>query len=139
MATWFSNLFRSAPDKSGAQGQGQPCPPAAGSAAQGSSPGNIPHEDQLRQKLEHVLDTAINPAIAAHGGYITLEKVVGNDVYITMQGGCQGCAASRMTLRMGVEQAFRDAVPELGEVVDVTDHSSGLNPYYSDGGLSDWP
>jgi Fe-S cluster biogenesis protein NfuA len=54
----------------------------------------------------------------------------GTEVYIEMGGGCQGCALSRMTLRQGVERMLRDAVPEITELHDVTDHAVGANPYF---------
>jgi Fe/S biogenesis protein NfuA len=35
-----------------------------------------------------------------------------------------------VTLNQGVEQAIREAFPEIREIVDVTDHEAGTNPYY---------
>jgi len=52
--------------------------------------------------------------------------------YIKMSGGCQGCSMSRLTLTQGIEATLRDAIPELTEVIDVTDHASGVNPFYSE-------
>ena len=92
----------------------------------------IPTEDEIRAQLQRVIDEEINPGIASHSGVITLNRVTGNTVYITMGGGCQGCAASSITLRSGVEGAFRKAVPALGAVLDETDHMSGANPYFSE-------
>jgi Fe/S biogenesis protein NfuA len=51
--------------------------------------------------------------------------------YIKMSGGCQGCAMSRMTLSQGIETTLREAIPQLTQVLDVTDHASGVNPFYS--------
>ena len=48
-----------------------------------------------------------------------------------MGGGCQGCAVSAMTLRQGIERAIKDNVPEVTDVIDVTDHDAGENPFYS--------
>lgn len=90
----------------------------------------IPSEDEIRTRLQRVIDEEINPGIAAHSGVIVLNRVVGNTIYITMGGGCQGCAASSITLRSGVEGAFRKEVPQLGAVLDETDHTSGVNPYF---------
>jgi Fe-S cluster biogenesis protein NfuA len=90
----------------------------------------IPSEDEIRDRLETVINTEINPGIAAHSGAISLERVEGNTVYIRMMGGCQGCAASTITLRQGIHQAFREAVPEVGAILDQTDHTAGKNPYY---------
>ncbi len=84
---------------------------------------------EIADAVRMVLDNQVNPAIAAHGGMISLVDVEDTDIYVEMSGGCQGCALSRMTLRQGVERMLRDAVPELTAVHDVTDHSSGENPY----------
>lgn len=91
----------------------------------------IPDEEAVRTRLQAVIDEELNPGIASHSGVIILNRVQGNTAYITMGGGCQGCAASSITLRGGVEQAFRAAVPELGAILDETDHASGANPYFS--------
>ena len=50
---------------------------------------------------------------------------------IQMMGGCQGCAASDVTLRQGIYEAFRSAVPQIGAILDNTDHSAGKNPFYT--------
>jgi len=50
--------------------------------------------------------------------------------YLRMGGGCQGCGLAAVTLSQGIEVAILDAVPEISEVVDVTDHAAGSNPYY---------
>ena len=84
---------------------------------------------EIAERVREVLDSQVNPAIAAHGGLISLIDVEENDIYVEMSGGCQGCALSRMTLRQGVERMLREAVPELTAVHDITDHSSGENPY----------
>lgn len=81
--------------------------------------------------VKSVIDTQINPMVAMHGGQIELIDVKDTTVYIQMRGGCQGCASSTATLRQGVEQMIKGAVPEIQTVVDVTDHSLGENPYYT--------
>ncbi len=83
----------------------------------------------IADRVREVLDGQVNPAIAAHGGLISLVDVEDTDIYVEMSGGCQGCALSRMTLRQGVERMLREAVPELTAVHDITDHASGENPY----------
>ncbi|MEX2465414.1 MAG: NifU family protein [Gemmatimonadota bacterium] len=88
-----------------------------------------PPAGDIADRVRSVLDSQVNPAIAAHGGVISLVDVKENDIYVEMSGGCQGCALSRMTLRQGVERMLRDAVPELAGVHDITDHESGENPY----------
>jgi Fe-S cluster biogenesis protein NfuA len=92
---------------------------------------NAPAEDVLRQKVQKFLDENVNPAVASHGGYITLADVQGNNLYIQMGGGCQGCGMANVTLREGVETSLRQNFPEIGEILDTTDHASGDSPYYS--------
>ncbi|MCP5464469.1 MAG: NifU family protein [Deltaproteobacteria bacterium] len=88
-------------------------------------------EKNLANKVRQVIEAQVNPAVASHGGYIELLDVKGNDLLIKMGGGCQGCGMAAQTLRQGVEQTLRDAIPHLGSVFDTTDHASGKNPYYS--------
>jgi Fe/S biogenesis protein NfuA len=85
----------------------------------------------IDEKVRQLLDGQINPALAMHGGFAGLDRVEGSVVYVTMGGGCQGCAVSAMTLREGITRAIREAIPEVTEVVDTTDHSMGENPYYT--------
>ena len=90
----------------------------------------LPEESVIREKINHVIATEVNPGIAAHSGSISLENVEGNTLYIRMMGGCQGCAASAITLKQGIHHAFREAVPQIGAILDVTEHAAGANPYY---------
>ena len=92
----------------------------------------IPSEDLIRDGIQAVLDDEINPGIAAHSGVITLLDVTGNTVKINMGGGCQGCAASTITLKQGIHAAFRAAVPEVGAIIDDTNHEAGENPYFKE-------
>jgi Fe/S biogenesis protein NfuA len=82
------------------------------------------------EKVRQLLDEQVNPAIAMHGGFTELVKVEDDKAFITMGGGCQGCAMSAMTLRQGIETAILGTIPEITEVVDLTDHGSGENPFY---------
>ncbi len=90
-----------------------------------------PAEDILREKVQKFLDENVNPAVASHGGYITLMDVQGKNLYIQMGGGCQGCGQADVTLRAGVETSLRQNFPDIGEILDITDHASGENPYYT--------
>ncbi len=86
----------------------------------------------IAEKVQQLLDVSINPALASHGGYASLVSVQDDDtVVVTMGGGCQGCAMSQATLSDGIKLAIIEAIPEVTEVVDVTDHTAGENPYYS--------
>ena len=78
-----------------------------------------------------LLDEKINPAVAAHGGRISLIDVTDHVAYVRMEGGCQGCSASAVTLQQGVQNAILSEVPTIQGVVDVTDHTQGANPFFS--------
>lgn len=88
-------------------------------------------DQSIRERVQRVLDEEINPAVAMHGGTISLLDVQNGVVYVKMGGGCHGCASSTATLKHGVEQAVRAKVPEVVDILDTTDHASGANPYYS--------
>lgn len=95
------------------------------------TPGATAPTGELADRVREVLDTRINPAVASHGGSIELVDVDGSDVYLELGGGCQGCGMARVTLRQGVERMLREAIPELGQIIDATDHAAGANPYYA--------
>lgn len=90
---------------------------------------SLPTHD-MEMNIAELFEDQINPALASHGGFVRLVKVEGRDVYVEMGGGCQGCAASKATMRYGVENAIRRVAPQVRQVVDVTDHTAGVNPYY---------
>ena len=92
--------------------------------------GALPGEDEIRHKVQDLFDREINPALGSHGGSVELVDVKGNSVYVKLGGGCQGCASAKMTLKMGIERILRERIPELGEVLDATDHTAGSDPYY---------
>ena len=87
--------------------------------------GDIP--DKVTQLLEEV----INPGLAQHGGFAALVGVDDTTVFLTMGGGCQGCAMSAATLRDGITASIYESIPEVTDVVDVTDHNAGDNPFYT--------
>jgi len=81
--------------------------------------------------IQHLLNTEINPAVAGHGGVITLVGVHDHVAYLRLGGGCHGCGSAEATLKQGVIVAIKKAVPEIVDVLDVTDHAGGKNPYYA--------
>jgi Fe/S biogenesis protein NfuA len=82
------------------------------------------------EKLRTLLDGEINPSLAMHGGYATLDRVEGSIAFITMGGGCQGCGLAQLTLTEGIKATIEQRIPEITEVVDVTDHAAGTNPFF---------
>ncbi|MSR75296.1 MAG: NifU family protein [Planctomycetes bacterium] len=88
-------------------------------------------DQSIRVRVQRILDEEINPAVAMHGGTISILDVQNGIVYVRMGGGCHGCASSTATLKQGVEQAVRAKVPEVVDILDTTDHAAGTNPYYA--------
>ncbi|MFQ5948241.1 MAG: NifU family protein [Acidimicrobiia bacterium] len=84
----------------------------------------------LEQRVLQIIESQINPAIAAHGGMAQLVAIEEGTAYVRLAGGCQGCGLAQVTLGQGIEVAITNAVPEVSRVVDVTDHDAGTNPYY---------
>jgi len=88
-------------------------------------------EGTVEQRVRQVVDLYVNPAIAAHRGSCEVVGVESDAVLVRLGGGCTGCGMAAVTLRQGIEAAIRSSVPEIARVVDVTDHTSGTNPYYA--------
>ena len=89
-------------------------------------------DDEMSANIEAVISTEVNPALAAHGGFVTF---VGHDnegtAYLTMGGGCHGCSMSKMTMLEGVQTTLVEKVEGVLKVRDLTDHTTGSNPFYS--------
>jgi Fe/S biogenesis protein NfuA len=87
-------------------------------------------EDPTAQSIQDVLDSKVNPGISSHGGFVSLVEFKEDTAYIAFGGGCQGCGLVDVTLKQGVEVMIRESVPEVQNIVDMTDHASGDQPYY---------
>jgi len=89
-------------------------------------------DDAVSAEVEAVIAGEVNPALAAHGGFVTY---VGHDeqgtAFLTMGGGCHGCAMSRMTMMDGVQTMIVEKVEAIEQIKDLTDHAVGENPYYA--------
>jgi len=83
-----------------------------------------------REKVQYLIDTQINPGVAEHGGSVGVVDVKGNILYLRLHGGCQGCGAADFTLKQGIETIVKRAVPEIQQIIDLTNHGAGMNPYY---------
>ncbi|MFQ5882561.1 MAG: iron-sulfur cluster assembly accessory protein [Candidatus Methylomirabilales bacterium] len=94
--------------------------------------------DSKAKAVQEVIDMQVNPAVASHGGHVTLLDVKDDIAYIALGGGCQGCGMVDVTLKQGIDVMIKEAVPEIRQIIDTTDHAAGNNPYYqpSEGGQS---
>ena len=103
------------------------------SAVSGALAVDDAESDRIRNRVADLIATEINPAVASHGGFVSLIDVRGNTVYLELGGGCQGCGMAQLTLKQGIERAIREKVPGVGEILDTTDHAAGTNPYFASG------
>lgn len=88
---------------------------------------NSPVED----RINYVLYNEVNPALAAHGGEVSLVEITAEMVAVLQfGGGCQGCSAVDQTLKGGVEKTLLEQIPQLQGVRDMTDHSDTSGAYY---------
>ena len=85
----------------------------------------------IEENVREVLTKRINPSIAAHGGFAELVSVEGDTVVVKLGGGCQGCGMANATVTAGIEKTLRELIPDIERVVDLTDHASGENPYFT--------
>ncbi|MGH3187241.1 MAG: NifU family protein [Streptosporangiaceae bacterium] len=90
-----------------------------------------PEAGDLGGEAQRILDAEVNPAIAAHRGYVAVVGVGGGWVRIRLEGGCQGCSLAEVTVRQGIEPLLRSRLPGITGVVDVTDHEAGTDPFFS--------
>ncbi len=81
-------------------------------------------------KVRGLLENVINPAVDDHGGRVVLNRVDGDTVFLSFEGGCQGCAMAELTLRQGIEPILTAQIPEVLAIVDETDHAAGAAPYF---------
>ncbi|HYU09175.1 MAG TPA: NifU family protein [Gemmatimonadales bacterium] len=87
-------------------------------------------DDALYEQVARVFDEQVNPMVARHGGRVELIDVQDAVVMLRMGGGCQGCGMADVTLRQGIEGMLAQLVPAVRGIVDITDHTSGANPYF---------
>ncbi|KAA3639042.1 MAG: hypothetical protein DWP92_05225, partial [Armatimonadetes bacterium] len=128
------NLRGAVLDRSGdgaGPGLGMRKPNVPSPATLGGELGDLELTGTTEEKIQQLLTEQINPAIASHGGVASLIRVEGSVAQLELGGGCQGCGLAAVTLRQGIERAILDAIPEIDEVVDVTDHAMGANPFYA--------
>jgi Fe/S biogenesis protein NfuA len=96
------------------------------------NPNRVPahFKGTIAEKVQQLIDEKINPQIASHGGTLTLLEVKENKAFVKFGGGCQGCGMADVTLKQGVEVLIKETCPEIEEILDVTDHAGGSNPYF---------
>lgn len=77
--------------------------------------------EEVLVKINRAIES-IRPYLVADGGDVELIEVTEDLVIkVKLVGACQGCPFSEQTLRAGIEQAIRNEVPDIKELVSVTD------------------
>ncbi len=73
----------------------------------------------LKQKVEQAIDT-LRPYLEADGGNITVEEITDElTAVVRLHGACSSCNMSQMTLKAGVSEAIKHAIPEIKDVVAI--------------------
>jgi Fe-S cluster biogenesis protein NfuA len=88
-------------------------------------------DDELYERVNDLFEQEVNPMVARHGGRVELIDVQDAVVMLRMGGGCQGCGMASVTLRQGIEGMLTQHIPEVQGIMDITDHTSGTNPYFA--------
>lgn len=83
----------------------------------------------MLKQIDRLLDEQVRPALASHGGNVELVDIDNGEVFLRLTGGCHGCSSSQATVQQGIEKLIQSKYPFISKVIDVTDHSSGENPY----------
>jgi Fe-S cluster biogenesis protein NfuA len=99
----------------------------------GPGPGGSPlgAGGDLAEAARQVIDTEVNPAIAAHRGHVTVDGADQGWIRIRLEGGCQGCSLAEVTIRQGIEPLLRARLRAMTGLIDVTDHEAGTEPFFS--------
>ncbi len=89
----------------------------------------------MEERITYILQSEINPGLAGHGGNCALVEVVEDEEHgltavLKCGGGCQACSPSAVTLKQGVDKTLIQHIPELGRVVDQTDHTQADGAYF---------
>ncbi len=78
----------------------------------------IEHKETI-SKIEEVLNNQVRPKIQMDGGDIEFIKFEEGIVYVKLLGACVGCPISFFTLKLGVEEALKEQISVVQEVVAV--------------------
>lgn len=92
--------------------------------------GTVHLAGSVEERIQQLLDAEINPMLDMHGGFAALDRVEGETAFMIMGGGCQGCGLAQLTLTEGIKATVENTIPEITNVIDVTDHAAGDNPFY---------
>ncbi len=78
-------------------------------------------EQAIVDRIKQLIEEQVRPAVAMDGGDIVFSDYIEGVVYLEMQGACQGCPVSSVTLKNGVENLLKYYIPEVKEVVSISE------------------
>lgn len=85
----------------------------------------------LAERVQHMIDTEVNPQLANHGGQVSLVEITQDGIAVLQfGGGCNGCSMIDVTLKDGIEKEMLAKFDEIKGVRDITDHDHGEHSYY---------
>lgn len=85
----------------------------------------------LKERIEYMLVSEVNPQLASHGGQVSLMDITKEGIaLLQFGGGCNGCSMVDVTLKEGIEKQMLEQFPELTGVKDATEHEAGEHSYY---------
>jgi Fe-S cluster biogenesis protein NfuA len=73
---------------------------------------NAESDSETVKKIKSILDEYIKPAVEQDGGAITFHSFINGVVTVTLQGSCSGCPSSTITLKAGIENLFKNMMPD---------------------------
>ena len=85
----------------------------------------------LQERVQHMIETEINPQLANHGGQVNLVEITKDGIAVVQfGGGCNGCSMIDVTRKDGIETQMIAKFDEITGVRDITEHQSGEHSYY---------
>ncbi len=89
--------------------------------SQQSSNEVLADDDDVVKRIKELLDNYVRPAVEMDGGAIQFKSYTAGTVSLAMQGSCSGCPSSMITLKAGIEGMMKRMIPEVQEVVAVSE------------------
>ncbi|KAK6746822.1 hypothetical protein RB195_000215 [Necator americanus] len=84
------------------------------------------NDDDTVAMIKELLDSRVRPMVQEDGGDVTYMGFEDGTVKLKLKGSCTGCPSSSVTLKSGIQNMLHFYVPEVKEVVEVTDESDDL-------------
>ena len=73
-------------------------------------------DQELKRKIETVLDEKVRPYLSGHGGGVEVEDLEGGTLRVRLLGQCAGCPSAMLTNEQLIQEEVRAAVPEVKQV-----------------------